>query len=67
MNPNLHPKPTTDLMTISIRRRLDKGEPIKSNEVRMLCAMIDQLKARIADLETKAVQVVAVAEEAVTL
>lgn len=63
---NTHAKTGTDLLTINVRRRLDKGEQIKSNEVRMLCAMIDQLKAHIADLETKAVQVVAVAEVEVT-
>lgn len=43
----------SDLLTISIRRRLEKGESIKGNEIRMLLAMIETLKARIADLETK--------------
>jgi CO/xanthine dehydrogenase FAD-binding subunit len=41
----------TDLLTISIRRKLDKGDKVGTNEVRMLLGMVDTLKNRVADLE----------------
>jgi hypothetical protein len=41
----------TDLLTISIRRKLDKGDKVGTNEIRMLLGMVDTLKNRVADLE----------------
>jgi len=46
----------TDLQVTSIRRRLDKGEQIKGNDVRYVLAVIDSLNSKIdaqkAEIET---------------
>ena len=44
----------SDLFTLSIRRRLDKGDKIGTNEIRALLAMVETLKHRVEELEAKA-------------
>ena len=39
----------TDLLTITIRRKLDKNEKVGTNEIRALLATIAALKERLAE------------------